>query len=482
MTQGHFHIGGKVGDQRRNTDTAKELVGQIFDQGPCQIGAHVDGTALPHFSDGNGSPPAGETAAPAAKHLNVRINVKQLVEMGSFVLSIAEHELISSCSGAGWTWRCGFVQPEFRAMQTEETVGTGLGDATEFLDANTAEFGKAAARSRYRRDVVMLVARAGHGADHQRAAARPCRHKLRGPPGARLQAQSLQYRVRATSPLATAESIVADTTPEGMIETIAATIPRLLSQANRQESEIRGIGVSIPGEIDPASGICLQSPRFGWKNLPFAEMLAERVHVPVWIDDDVNAFAVAQKLFGVGRDHLNFAALAIGAGIGCSLVIKGEIHHGSHCAAGKIGHITSVPNGRLYECGRRGCLMAHAAEPYMLDEWRNRTGYATSRAEFAASVEHGDDMALSILSDCGSRIGRHLADMVNLFDPEIIVGGGEAVEFGDALLAPIRRTMEEFAFFTKSELVPDWVPSSWARGAVALATQNIFDFERSPSR
>ncbi len=285
----------------------------------------------------------------------------------------------------------------------------------------------------------------------------------------------------ATSPLATAESSVADTTPEGMIETIAATIPRLLSQANRQESEIRGIGVSIPGEIDPASGICLQSPRFGWKNLPFAEMLAERVHVPVWIDDDVNAFAVAQKLFGVGRDHPNFAALAIGAGIGCSLVIKGEIHHGSHCAAGKIGHVTSVPNGRLCECGRRGCLMAHAAEPYMLDEWKNRTGSATSRAEFAASVEHGEDMALSILSDCGSRIGRHLADMVNLFDPEIIVVGGEAVEFGDALLAPIRRTMEEFAFFTKPELVPDWVPSSWARGAAALATQNIFDFERSPS-
>ncbi len=91
-------------------------------------------------------------------------------------------------------------------------------------------------------------------------------------------------------------------------------------------------------------------------------------------------------------------------------------------------------------------------------------------------------MALSILSDCGSRISRHLADVVNLFDPEIIVGGGEAVEFGDALLAPIRKTMEEFAFFTKPEFVPDWVPSSWARGAAALATQNIFDFERSPSR
>jgi len=285
----------------------------------------------------------------------------------------------------------------------------------------------------------------------------------------------------ATTPLASLEADVADTSPQGMIETIAATIPKLLAQANRQGTEIMGIGVSIPGEIDPSTGMCIQSPRFGWKNLPFAELLAKRVHVPVWTDDDVNAFAVAQKLFGVGRDHQNFAALAIGAGIGCSLVIKGEIYHGSHSAAGKLGHTTSVVNGRLCECGRRGCLMAHAAEPYMLDEWQSRTGSAISRDQFAKSVEHQEDLALSILSDCGSRIGRHLADMVNLFDPEIIVVGGEAVQFGDALLAPIRKTMEEFAFFTKPELVTDWVPSSWARGAAALATQRIFDFERSPS-
>jgi predicted NBD/HSP70 family sugar kinase len=285
----------------------------------------------------------------------------------------------------------------------------------------------------------------------------------------------------ATTPLATLEANVADTTPEGMIETIAATIPRLLLQANRQEHEIRGIGVSIPGEIDPATGTCLQSPRFGWKDLPFAEMLAESVHVPVWIDDDVNAFAVAQRLFGVGRDHHNFAALAIGTGIGCSLVIKGEIYHGSHSAAGKLGHITSVPNGRLCECGRHGCLMAHASEAYMLAEWQRQTGQEISRANFAAAVAASDRMALSILEDSGSRIGRHLADVVNLFDPEIIVVGGEAVQFGEALLEPIRRAMEEFVFFAKPQMVTDWVQNSWARGAAALATQSIFDFEREPS-
>ena len=285
----------------------------------------------------------------------------------------------------------------------------------------------------------------------------------------------------ATAPLATLEAQVPDTSPEGMIRAIETAIPRLLADAHRNEKDIMGIGVSIPGEVDPKKGICLQSPRFGWHNLPFAELLAERVHVPVWIDDDVNAFAIAQKLFGAGRNHRNFAALAIGTGIGCSLVLNGEIYHGSNSAAGKLGHITSVPNGALCECGRRGCLMAHAAEPAMLDEYQRRLGKRISRTEFVAAVEAGDETAVAILDESGTRIGRHLADLVNLFDPEVIVVGGEAVQFGEALLTPLRAAMEEFLFFSKPELLTDWVPSSWARGAAALATQSIFDFERSPS-
>ena len=99
----------------------------------------------------------------------------------------------------------------------------------------------------------------------------------------------------------------------------------------------------------------------------------------------------------------------------------------------------------------------------------------------SAAVAAKDPLALSILEESGIRIGRHLADLVNLFDPEIIVVGGEAVQFGEALLKPIRRSMEEFVFFTKPQLITDWVQSSWARGAAALATQSIFDFEREPS-
>ena len=149
----------------------------------------------------------------------------------------------------------------------------------------------------------------------------------------------------------------------------------------------------------------------------------------------------------------------MGTGIGTALIIDTEIYRGARNVAGRFGHITSVPGGRLCECGRHGCLMAHAAEPYMVETWRAGRGDASaSRAEFAAAVEAGIPDAISILEESGMRIGRHLADLVNLFDPEIIVVGGEAVQFGEALIGPIRRAMEEGVFMSKPELVPDWVP------------------------
>ena len=286
----------------------------------------------------------------------------------------------------------------------------------------------------------------------------------------------------ATNPLVTWHAPISDTSPAGMIKAISEAMPQMLADSGRLQSEVMGIGVSIPGEVDVRNGICRRSPRFGWHDLPFGELLGEHVHVPTWIDDDISAFAVAQKLFGAGRDRRNFVALAVGTGIGTALIVNGEIYRGARNVAGRFGHITSVSGGRLCECGRHGCLMAHAAEPYMLEVWRAGRGtMSVSRADFASAVEAGAPDAVSILEDAGARIGHHLADLVNLFDPEIIVIGGEAVQFGETLIGPIRRAMEERVFFSKPELLPDWVPGSWARGAAALATQGIFDFERSPS-
>jgi predicted NBD/HSP70 family sugar kinase len=104
-----------------------------------------------------------------------------------------------------------------------------------------------------------------------------------------------------------------------------------------------------------------------------------------------------------------------------------------------------------------------------------------TRKEFVAAAIAGNKEAGEVLADAGTRTARHLADRISLFDPEVIVVGGEAVQFGDLLLDPIKTAMKEFLFFANPGQQTDWVPSSWARGAVALAAQSIFDFEHSPS-
>ena len=281
----------------------------------------------------------------------------------------------------------------------------------------------------------------------------------------------------ATSTLAYFDTPVADTRPETMVDAIVEAIPQLLESAGRTGLPILGIGVSIPGEVDAVNGICVQSPRFGWYNLDFPKLLGERVHVPVWIDDDISAFTVAQRLFGAGRNHRNFAAFAVGTGVGASLVIGGEIYHGSHGLAGKLGHIISVPGGRPCECGHRGCLQAHTNEAAMIEAWGARSGGPKTREEFVAAIECGDPDALSIMADAGALIGRHLADLVNFFDPEVLVAGGEAMQFGDAILEPIRQSMAKYVFLNTPEILPDWVPLSWARGAAALATQHFFELD-----
>lgn len=283
----------------------------------------------------------------------------------------------------------------------------------------------------------------------------------------------------ATTPLASFDMPVFDTQPETMVEAIAVAIPRLLELAGRSDTPIMGIGVSIPGEVDAVNGICVQSPRFGWYNLDFPALLRARMPVPVWIDDDISAFTVAQRLFGAGRNHRNFATLAVGTGVGASLVIAGEIYHGSHGLAGKLGHIISVPDGNLCECGRRGCLQAHTNEAAMISAWGAQRSQPASRTEFAAAIEAGDPHALEIMTQAGALIGRHLADLVNIFDPEVVVAGGEAMQFGDAILEPIRHSLAQYAFLNVPEILPDWVPGSWARGAAALATQHFFDLDVS---
>lgn len=285
----------------------------------------------------------------------------------------------------------------------------------------------------------------------------------------------------ATNPVAAMRVDLKGHDPDYVADLLAATVPELVKLAGRPKAKLAGIGISMPGVINHEQTACVRSHRFQWDNVPLASLLASRVHVPVWLEDDTNAYAIAQQLFGLGRQHRNMAVLAVGVGISCALVIDGKLYRGANGAAGKFGHTLFEEGGRLCECGKRGCLMAYHSELSMLRRWREATGRGEELGlpELCEALAAGDATALTLVAASGRGIGTALANLVNITDPEVIVAGGEAVSLGDPFLTPLREALAARTFRTAPPLLPDWEDNSWARGAAALVTQKIFDFESS---
>ncbi|QSY93031.1 ROK family protein [Rhizobium bangladeshense] len=285
----------------------------------------------------------------------------------------------------------------------------------------------------------------------------------------------------ATNPVAAMRVGLDGHDPDYVADLLAGTVPELVKLAGRPKAKLAGIGISMPGVINHEQTACVRSHRFKWDNVPLAALVASRVHVPVWLEDDTNAYAIAQQLFGLGRQHRNMAVLAVGVGISCALVIDGKLYRGANGAAGKFGHTLIEENGRLCECGKRGCLMAYHSELSMLRRWREATrrGDELGLPELREALSSGDATALTLVAESGRGIGIALANLVNITDPEVIVAGGEAVSLGDPFLTPLREALAARTFRTAPPLLPDWEDNSWARGAAALVTQKIFDFESS---
>ncbi len=283
----------------------------------------------------------------------------------------------------------------------------------------------------------------------------------------------------ATRPLASIDVPSLDHRPETIVRIVADCVSRLVAKAEIKDDRVIGVGLAIPGQVDVEAGVCRQLQRFDWHDAPIAALLAKMVDAPIWVDNNVNAFTVSQHLFGHGRGFSNIVGIAVGRGIGAGLVLDGRIYRGAGGAAGEFGHSLAVPGGRRCECGRDGCLEAYCADIAMLDIWAEidpAMRDATSN-DLAAAAAAGDPVARKILADAGTMLGRHIAGLVNVVDPEIIVFGGEGVAFGRHLFDPLRRELAGLCYGGVPRIAVDWQDDSWSRGAAALAIQHFFDFE-----
>ena len=240
---------------------------------------------------------------------------------------------------------------------------------------------------------------------------------------------------------------------------MAACIRQLLGETGIKETEIASIGIGTPGCIDTEKGVLVFAGNFKYgKNVNYREEMAKHFDIPVYIGNDANVAALAEVRAGAAKGVKNAIMITLGTGVGGGIIIDGNIFEGAYSAAGELGHIVLVSNGEPCSCGRKGCWEAYASVTALVRQTKaamkahpesimNKTplDQVSGRTAFDAAKK-GDAAALKVVDQYQEYITEGLADMINIFSPEIIVVGGGISKEGDYLLDPVREKIKSRVF------------------------------------
>lgn len=229
----------------------------------------------------------------------------------------------------------------------------------------------------------------------------------------------------------------------------------LIEQVGGKDA-IRGIGVGAPN-ANYFSGCIEFAPNLPWKGkIPLADMLRERMGIPVAITNDANAAAIGEMTYGAARGMKDFIVITLGTGVGSGIVVGGQLVYGHDGFAGELGHMIVRRNGRMCGCGRQGCLetytsatgVARTAREYLSirsDDSMMRAipvEQITSKDVYDAAMK-GDTLALEIFESTGAILGESFADFITFSSPEAIILFGGLTKSGDLLMNPIKHHMEK---------------------------------------
>lgn len=250
--------------------------------------------------------------------------------------------------------------------------------------------------------------------------------------------------------------------------------------AGAKHTNLLGIGVGLPGNVLEQSEGVVDSTQLGWSQVPLGGALRQSTGLPVLIDNNVNALALAESLFGSARGHDHVLVITIGTGIGSAIVAAGTIVRGVAGNAGEIGHFPVDESGPRCQCGADGCLEALVGQAALVSKAKAQgvIGPDAGISALASLAAAGSNEASAIFADAGRQLGRVVGGVVNLLDPEIIVVLGEGAEswphwsagFEPALrsaVMPRKRAIEV--------IVEGWQDDRWAQGAASLVLGTPFD-------
>jgi glucokinase len=255
---------------------------------------------------------------------------------------------------------------------------------------------------------------------------------------------------------------LADEGVESVRDRLFTAIDSLLSRNDMESSQLSGISLAVAGAIDADRGLITVSPNLpGWCDVPLRDIIGERYEVDAFLVNDASAAVLGEHRFGAGRGVSHLIMLTLGTGIGGGIIINGEMYNGACGSAGEIGHMVIDVNGPECACGNRGCLEALASGTAVARDaiGRIRQGEKSSLVKMVgskveditaekvgAAARNGDPLALDVLTRAANYLGVGMANIVNIFNPEMIILGGGMAKLGDLLIDPARRVVADKAF------------------------------------
>jgi glucokinase len=278
-----------------------------------------------------------------------------------------------------------------------------------------------------------------------------------------------------------------------VIQSIVHSADSALEKAGITISEITVIGIGAPGISNPEAGILFTSPNLpGWRNVLLRDIIQDKLGRKTFLINDANAAALGEFYFGAARGVRNFIYVTLSTGIGGGIIIDGKIYAGAIGTAGEIGHMTIDENGPICNCGNRGCWETLASGTALAREASRRIeegvktsilkqvdgdlGQVTAQVIHAAALQ-GDKFARELIARTGHYVGVGLINLINIFNPELIVIGGGLSTMGDMLLAPAFKTAGQRAYKEAFQAVrfvtAELGRNSGALGAAAFAFEEI---------
>jgi len=289
-----------------------------------------------------------------------------------------------------------------------------------------------------------------------------------------------------------------DSPASEVLDKIITNVEEVIDESGVPRSKILGVGVGASGLVDFTTGVNLLAPNLDWHNVPLRDQLQEKLNLPIIVDNNVRNMAIGETYFGAGIGVDSVAFVYGRTGVGAGLTFKGRVFRGSSKGAGEIGHsIMLVHNGEQCQCGNKGCLETLVSESVILREageiaklhpdgimaniQKNNPDCSPIECVFEAARK-GDIQVQMIIEERAYYLGVALANLVNLFNPELILLGGIFSLGQDLFLPTVSNTIQKLAFGGMGKNISlkattfGW--KAGVTGAAALALLNFF-FQQS---